>query len=152
MWLWFEKNHFSFDEGYRVESFAPFEDEAQFASLAENLAERAADEITRLRSLFPSVEVAAHYLAAKSPKELWESFHAGVACGLSGYATLAKRFFSLVADTGDTRDWAQAVASLARDYSLAVEDVSGFRCRIEQVIRRTRPLFKLAEDGDLGLY
>ncbi len=49
MWLWFEKDYFSFDYGSRVEDFAPYEDEAQFAPLAGNLAHRAAGEVVRLR-------------------------------------------------------------------------------------------------------
>ena len=59
MWLWFEKDYFSFDYGYRIGRFVPFKDEAQFAPLAENLARRAADEVGHYRSLFTSVHSAA---------------------------------------------------------------------------------------------
>jgi hypothetical protein len=143
MWLWVEKEYVSFDYGSRVEDFARFEDEAQFAPLAEGLARRAADEVGRLRTLFPSVHSAAEHLAAESPRGFWDTFHAGVASGLVGDPTRARGYFDEVAGTDDRQDWAQAAASLAREYSLAVGDLPGFRRRIEEVIRRARGLLRL---------
>lgn len=151
MWLWFEKDYFSFDYGSRIESFAKYEDKATFAPLAENLARRAAAEVVGLRSRFSSVKAAASVLAAKSPMGLWDSFHAGVASGLVGNVARATRFFRDVASTNDQRDWAQAAASLARDYSQALEDVPGFRLRIESVICRTRESLRLPTFKDIAL-
>jgi hypothetical protein len=151
MWLWLEKDYFSFDYGYRVEDFAQFEDDAQFASIAENLAQRAAEEVGRLRSLFTSLRSTAGHLAAKSPRGFWDSFHAGVGCGLVGELDEARRFFGDVVNTDDVRDWAQAAALLAREYSAALADVAGFRARIASVIHRTRDLMKLPEVKDIVL-
>ncbi len=151
MWLWSEKDYFSFDYGSRVENFAPYKDEAQFAPIAENLAQRAAEEVARLRSRFISVQSAAEQLASKSPMGFWDNFHAGVACGLAGDTTQARRFFGEVAGTDDQRDWAQAAASLAREYSIALEDIPGFRVRIETVIRRARELLRLPKVADIVL-
>jgi hypothetical protein len=55
MWLWEEKDYFSYDYGQEIEGCIRFEDEAQFAPLADRLAQRAADEVCRLRALFRSV-------------------------------------------------------------------------------------------------
>jgi hypothetical protein len=151
MWLWREKDYFSFDHGNRVGGFARFEDEAQFALLAENLARQAAGEVERLRSTFPSVRSAAQHLAAKEPKGFWESFHAGVACGLAGETAQAARFFKEVAGTMEEREWAQSAASLAREYSLAMEDLPGFRRRIGVTIRRARELLRLPEIAEIVL-
>lgn len=151
MWLWFEKDYFSFDYGSRVENFAPYEDEAQFTPLAESLARRAAEEVARLRLLFTSVQTAARQLAAKSPMGFWDSFHAGLASGLAGESAQAHRFLGEVAGTDDQRDWAQSAASLAREYSLALEDLPGFRLRIGTVIRRARELLRLPEVADIML-
>jgi hypothetical protein len=151
MWLWLEKDYFSFDYGYRIQDFVRFEDETQFAPLAETLAQRAADEVGRLRSLFTSVRSAARHLTVKSPKNLWDNFHAGVACALAGDSDQAHRFFGEVASTDDQRDWAQAAASLAREYSLALKDLAGFRARIQAVIHRARGLLRLPEIADIAL-
>jgi hypothetical protein len=42
--LWWPKDHLSFDFGDRVESFSTFEDETQFAEVASHLARRAREE------------------------------------------------------------------------------------------------------------
>jgi len=151
MWLWFEKDYFSINHGYRVENFATFQDETQFAPLAENLAIRAAEEVARLRSLFPSVHSAARQLAAKPLMGFWDCFHAGVACGLSGDTAQAGRFFDKVAGTDDKQDWVQVVVSLAREYSRALTDLPAFRRRIEGVIRRAREMLRLPQIAAVGL-
>ena len=145
--------HFSFDcnSDYRIEKFALYEDEAQFAPLAENLARRAAEEVARLRSLFPSVQATARHLAAKSPKGFWGNFHAGVACGLAGKTAQARRFFREFAATDEQQDWAIAAAALAREYSLAIPALPEFRLRIEAVIRRARELLRLPAVADVEL-
>jgi hypothetical protein len=151
MWLWFEKDYFSFDYGSRVESFSSFEDEAQFAPLAENLARRAAEEVIRLRSLIPSVQFAAQQLSAEPPMVLWQYFHAGVACGLAGDTTRAHRFFGEVANNDYHTEWAQVAASLAREHAQVIQDLPGFRSRIESIIHRTRDLLRLPKVADVGL-
>jgi hypothetical protein len=150
MWLWLEKEYLSFDYKFHIEDFAHFENETQFAPLAENLARRAADEVRRL-SLFSSVHSAARHLAAKSPRGFWDTFHAGIACGLVGESVQAADFFGEVASTDDQRDWVQAAASLAREYSRALVDVRGFRVRIVDVIGRTRHLLRLPQVADISL-
>lgn len=149
MWLWNEKENFSFDDGCRVGEFAPFETEAQFAPLAENLALQAAGEIRRYRLLYPSVGSAAERLAGMTPKGFWTTFDAAVACGLAGRSSEAKRLFEEVVRTDERQDWALAAVSLAREYMSAVDDLPGFRSRIEDVVRRTRRLQRLDEIVDV---
>jgi hypothetical protein len=50
-WLWHVRDYASFDEGYRVETFVEFQDEEQFASAADRLARRAAEERSDLSPL-----------------------------------------------------------------------------------------------------
>lgn len=149
MWLWYEKDFFSFDDGYRVEGFTPFQDEAQFSHFAEGLAKRAAEEVQRYRSRYPSVHAAAQHLAVNS-HGFWSSFHAGVACGLSGQPAAARRFFEAVASTDDDSEWVQAAASLAREYCGDLEDPARFQHRIKEVVLRTRRLLRLEERADIS--
>jgi hypothetical protein len=151
MWQWVEKDYLSFDHNSRVEGFARFEDEAQFAPLADGLAGRAADEVRRLRDLFPTVRAAAEVLATKSPRGFWDAFHAGVASGLAGDPGRARELFAEVSATPDQRDWVQEAVALTREYALAVGDTHGFRCRIEEVVRRARELLRFPDRADLVL-
>lgn len=149
MWLWNEKEYYSFDDGCRGGRFVPFETESQFAPLAENLALQAAGEVCRYRLLYPSVGAAAERLAGMTPKGLWTTFHAAVACGLAGRSADAKRLFEEVMRTDERQDWAQIVVASAREYTSVVDDVPGFRNRIEDVVRRTRRLQRLDEIADV---
>jgi hypothetical protein len=150
-WLWFEKKYLSFDYGYRLGGFVSFEDEAQFARVAENLAESAANEIRRLRSLFDTVSSAAKHLAARPERTFWNDFHAGVACGLAGETRLARRAFRKVTSDDDDSDWVKAAVALAQSYSLAVEDLASFRSKIQTVIHRARVLLRLPEVANIVL-
>jgi hypothetical protein len=150
-WLWFEKDYVSFDDGGRIKPFSKFEDQTQFAPLADDLARRAGDEVARYRALYPSVSSAARHLAAKEPMCLWDRFHAGVACGLAGDVANAKQFLTKLGNTDDPLDWAQKLAALAREYCLSLEDSQGFRRQISDVIRRTRVLLRLREPNEIAL-
>ncbi|WP_157469532.1 hypothetical protein [Gemmata sp. SH-PL17] len=157
MWLWCEKDYLSFDykssPGYdsQPNDFIAFENEEQFTPLAEKLALRAADEVRHYRSLFPSVHSAAQHLAAKSPMGFWDAFHAGVACGLAGDAVQANHFFAKVAETKEQRDWIQVAVALAQEHCRALEDLAGFRHRIEASIRRARSQLQFPEIDDIAL-
>src|SRR5262249_37205348 len=122
-----------------------FEDEAQFAPLAEGLARRAADEVRRLRTLFPSVPSAAEHLAARSPRGFWDTFHAGVASGLAGDPARGRGYFDEVACTDDWRDWPRPRRRSHGTTPGGVGDLPAFRHRIEGVLRRARGLLRLPE-------
>jgi len=37
MWLWFESDYWSFDEGSRLEAFSEYQDDSQFSEVAAKL-------------------------------------------------------------------------------------------------------------------
>jgi hypothetical protein len=84
MWLWNVKPYISFDEGSRVEGFAPFESIEQFKPIAEHLVERAMESVIHYRKLFPTVWSVSDFYLQKCPPAGWPSFNAAVAHGLSG--------------------------------------------------------------------
>jgi hypothetical protein len=148
MWLWREQDYESFDYTYpdssvRHGTFTRFESESQFTPLAKDLARQAAGEVEHYRSLFPSVHSVARHLAQKSPKQIWDNYHAGIACALAGNVIDACRFFEEVASNDHPVEWAQSLAAIAREYISAVGDLPAFRSRIKEVVLRTRELLKL---------
>jgi hypothetical protein len=150
MWLWYEKDFWSFDEGYRVEEFVEFKSEDQFAPLADRLAKRAAEEVLRYRSMFASVRDVAAVLSARQPScGSWPCFHAGVACGLVGQAGLAKVFLSRVTAGKHAPDWEQALAELAARYVAMLDDITAFRECMTGVVKRTRVLLKLDDTREI---
>jgi len=144
-WLWHEKDYISFDEGYRVDGFSQFVDEAQFSAIASDLVKRAAEEVNRFRVLFPNVHAVARHLAQKSSKGIWDEFNVGIASALSGDMATARSFLNAVAATNDSRDWAKAAAAVAGKYCEELGNAQEFQRAIKDVVRRTRQLLRLPE-------
>jgi hypothetical protein len=138
------KEFVSFDVGYRVEAYSEFHGEKQFQLAAEHLAERAAQEINRYRSSFPSVNAVCSYYLRHRPGDFWPSFDAAIACALAGRVDDARRFFDEVAEPdGDDRGWVVAAQRDARELSAWAEDPKQFREIIAGRVRRTRQIQKL---------
>jgi hypothetical protein len=142
-WLWQVKNHLSFDEGSRVENFSEFESEDQFSSVSDQLAKRAAQEVTRYRGLFPDVTAVAHHYVQKNPADFWSSYNAAVALALSGNSHAAHRFFAAVVATDRDPEWAVAAAAGAKELHSIAADTGHLRTVVEARVHRTRELLKL---------
>jgi hypothetical protein len=144
MWLWQVKQHISFDEGYRVENFSQFQTEEQFQAVAKSQAERAAKEVLRYRTLFPSVHDVCAYYSRHRPEGFWPTFHAAVSFALAGKSDKARRLFKgIINSRNDDRDRVlRAQAEAGRLHAIA-ENTGHFREVIAETIHRTRDLQKL---------
>ncbi len=160
MWLWRpDDDPFLFYAvGGRVAEFVAFESEEDFAPKARGLALRAAQEVERLRALFPDVARAAAYLVAevdKYPEEKnpEEAFDAAIASGLVGAAERARSLFDLhdalsrrYHERDRNEDWyseelreqhEQALAQ-SRLFRSRLGDPADFRRTVSGVIDRVR--------------
>jgi hypothetical protein len=144
MWLWNVQDHISFDEGFRVSPFSRFNDEKQFRSAAEQLAQHAAQEVNRYRNLFPDLAAVANYFHRHPPDGFWPSFNGAVVCALAGQQDHAQRFFrSVVEPENDAPNWVLAAQEDAEQLRLLVPSTERFRKRIEERILQTREHLKL---------
>jgi hypothetical protein len=140
-WLWRVKDHVSFDEGSRVRPFCGFRDEQQFGPVAEQMAQSAADEIKRYRSLFPKVSSVCTYYQQHRPSGFWPTFNAAIACALAGQPEEAQRFFrSVIAEQDDNREWVLTAQNDAKKLSALVPQTEHFRQTIVERIQQTRKL------------
>jgi hypothetical protein len=153
MWLWHEKDHVSFDEGYRIEAHAKFKDPAQFAIEATRLATRAAEEVQRYRQLFPNIErVRQLYLRKQtlSPGN-WSTFHAGVACAISGKPAESVRFFDRFLAARDNRPgWLVAAQADAERLRALAGNTLEFRKLMAERVRDTRERQKLSNTREIN--
>jgi hypothetical protein len=143
-WLWQVKDYLSFDEGSRIEGFTGFENEAQFSTVSDQLAQRAAEEVSRYRKMFTNVNTVADYYHRNRPDGFWPSFNAAVACASGGLIDEAHGFFSAVIATDDDRDWALAAKRDAKELDALAADAHRFRTVVEARVQHTRALLKLA--------
>jgi hypothetical protein len=150
MWLWYAKDHWSFDVGHRVEPFVEFESTEQFQPVAEQLAERAARKVVEYRETFSSVQKAAKYLSAEAAKSLWAGYDAAISAGLAGNLAGSSRFFADLAKHPATRDWEKEVQARASMLSKHLPDVSAFRVAVRRVVEQSRELHKLPKTHDIS--
>jgi len=143
-WLWYPKEHFSFDSGYRVETLAIFKSEAQFALEAERLARRASEEALKLRENFSSLSVIASRLEAEAAvQKYWPLYHGAVAAGLAQRIDAARTLFErLLSETGEF-DWQKQLYSTARKLAASLDDPAAFRSQVSHLIEECRALQKL---------
>jgi hypothetical protein len=154
MWLWNheEEPFLHYAVGGRVHELVRFESEGQFEPEARRLAIRAADEVARLRSLFPDIGSAASYLAAHVEDDS-EAFDAAVASALAGDADRARSLFdhhdSLCRQYHErdrNEDWygdelrEEHEADLARSdaFRSRLDDPNEFRRHVDAAIARVR--------------
>ncbi len=144
MWLWNVKSYISFDEGYRVEGFAPFESTEQFRPIAEHLVRRAAESVIHYRSLFPTVQSVSDFYLENRPRAGWPSFNAAVAHGLSGRIEVAKQMFNCWSgETVDDPEWIKRARLDTEKLVELVGDQEGFRDLISARVLQTRGLRRL---------
>jgi hypothetical protein len=151
MWLWHERDHFSFDVGYRIEDFKSFRNKAQFEREAMRLAQRAADQVAKYRQLFSSPEATAdHLLARCDPKNPRSLYHAGVACGIAGRGTDAARLLGQFIEQAPPGPGDSASRHDAEQLHALAESTDAFRLVIEQMVASTRAGLRLpSTDGRL---
>lgn len=145
MWLWQEKDYFSFDEGDRVGDLHPFENPDQFQEVATTMAAQAATNVERYRSMFQTVRQVADYYIERKPTNFWKSFNAAVACGVVGKISDADRFFAQVLQVNEDVEWIKAAQTKATYWMSIVHDTEPFRQTVHDTVIRTRKMLKLPE-------
>jgi hypothetical protein len=148
MWLWDEREHFTFDDGYRQQGFVEFHHKSQFEREALRLAQQAAAKVEAYRGQFPHVAAVAEYLLRQCRAgHRWDLFHAGVACGLAGRTDDAARFLGQldeVAKAGQD----ESPRRKAAQWLTLLPDAARFRLAVEQAVLTTRAAYGLCDaDG-----
>lgn len=149
-WLWYEKDFLSFDAGdYRIEGFASYDSDEQFASAVQGLAARAGEGVQKLRRRFPSPAHVQAELIARPPRSIWDHYHLAVSSGLAGDKDQSRRSFADVMSNPDERSWTMEVRRRAAELMRCLELGSGFEAEVMDTIRRMRGLLKLSDRTEL---
>jgi hypothetical protein len=147
MWLWNEKDYFSFDVGYRVAHHVPYENDDQVGSESLRLARLAADEIVKYRTMFPSIDSAAAYLREHvNAGNQWSLFNAAVACAYVGDTCGSTGHFGKLMQLSADFPWQKDLQRRASQLATEVRDNQAFRRSIEESIASTRQLLKLPQN------
>jgi hypothetical protein len=145
-WLWYAKPYWSFDYGNRIEKFAPFVNERQFAGVAEKLATRAAEEVRILRNKFASISDIARYIAPDAHARYWPLYHAAVAAGLAGDVAASERFLNRLIEDFPAAEWQAKLRIDSAALARTLPDIVRFRGAILAIVQESRALHGLAPD------
>lgn len=169
MWLWYERNGLSFDEGHRLwwqddgtffttpplgavgaHQFVRLVNGDQFAHDAAFLADLAAMRVRELRTQFATPTAIAHHLSTApiAPQARgWPEYHAGVAAGLAGNTEAAKQWFTQLLARPLSFDWEVERADRARRLHALIDDHEAFVQQITDSVEDCRRSLKLAPVG-----
>jgi hypothetical protein len=156
LWRW--SGHLSFDLGYRISGYIPFEAEEQFAPAIEEFAVSAAAEIARLRGLLVNPGAVANAIPNHPQPTGWPSYHRAISMALSGRTSESAVLFAGLAkpaleyyptDSGRTHeiDRAEKCKALAAD----VDNPTAFRAAILKLITAQRLALHLNAITDPGI-
>jgi len=152
MWLWNERDYFSFDVGHRARGFVAYENEAQFQPEIARQAIAARERVLEFRKQFPSIDGIAQFLKKnakeRNPHQLLD---AAIALVYVGKVKDSRAVFAKIFSQKPTYDWEKDVQNRARQLEELLNDPAAFRKRIEQAVLTTRKLLKLPERADVRI-
>ena len=158
MWLWHEKDYFSFDagsaeSGSRIAGFVEYNNEEQFKPEAIKMADAAKAEAFMLRARFATIHEAARYLATQARRNdsPWTNLAAAIALGYVGETRKAQKLFERIEDRSPFHDWEHRLRDQARAFAETLATPESFKRNVEETVYRTRKLLKLPERTELGL-
>jgi hypothetical protein len=156
MWLWHEKDYFTFDAGNdecRIAKFVEYVDEKQFRPEVIQLASAAKAETLRLRSKFASIHDAARYLPGQARRDdnPWTELAAAIALGYVGKTFRARWLFKRIERRKPVHEWEVRLKERTRGLAETLDRPDDFRRNVKETILRTRKLLKLPERTELDI-
>ena len=140
-WLWSDTGYLSFDHGGRIDGFAAYEADAQFAEAAAGLADKAVMAARALDEAITSPEALAVVLRASdavarpASKGSWPGYHLAVAEALSGGTAEARLLLEAITD--------DRVKPAASRMAALLTDPPRMRQGVSDLIDRQREALKL---------
>ncbi|WDZ86690.1 hypothetical protein [Micromonospora cathayae] len=166
MWLWDERDYWSFDDGSRIywrddatfvahppidetgwASLLGFVNTEQFTRDMDMVAGIAAQRVEQLRGQFPDPAATSRQLASRpaghDESPWWHAYHLGCAAALADDPGTARHAFRRITVSNPDTDWAHDLARHARHLADLADDPHVLRQRVIEVIHATRQRLKL---------
>ena len=144
---WYEKEYFSFDIGSRESENVDFENEEQFESEMNSLAELALKRTLELRKklsdLKTSEKTILNYKYASD--SLWGNYHRAIISGLSSKQKESEKYFDLILKNDYDVSWTKELKNRALGLKTELNNKTEFQKKVESIINKARKAKKLKE-------
>ncbi len=144
--VWYPKEHLSFDIGYREAGFVEYKSDEQFEPKAQEFAELAKAKVMEIREQLSSPQSAKEYVISSLHDHcptLWGEFHQGMSCILAKDTNEAISYFNQVLSNPHDTEWARQLKEFTSKLaSLLKSDEDAFRF-IGEIVKNSRELKKL---------
>ena len=147
-WLWAEKDHFSFDVGYRLQPLVKYVDDGQFGQALAKMATSAKKRIFELRHQFQTLSDVATSLDRNVGRSPWGLYHAGTALGCVGEVQRAQQRFHELTLWAAEHNWEKQVKTAASNLAGDLPNTHLFRQAVTETVKKTRTLLKLPGTGE----
>jgi hypothetical protein len=145
-WLLYEGSHHGFNVGYRVDvPFIEANQETDFESEMNTMAQRAKEEVLKYREDFSTLAKAADYYLRTDPLTTWDRYYGGVILGLCNEIEYARKFLGAVAGHTTKWDWERALAQRAADLLPLLPEHAMFMATVKGIVLRTRSIGHLPD-------
>lgn len=149
-WLWHPKEYFSFDLGYREAGYVEYKSNSQFEPKAREMANLAKIKVEEIRGHLSNLQAARNHIVksySDEPETIWNQFHCGMICAVSGDTEEALPYFNAVKENSDDRDWALELKQFTRETQSAMSSTNDFIEHVCNIVKKSRKMKKL-EDWD----
>ncbi len=121
--LWYPKDFFGFQFGYRLSNFRRFIDEKQFENEVEELCDLAISKVDHYKNMFRDRNLVADKLLEihKDKSNDWERFAIGLSFALAGQNSKAIDYLKKLTGDNYEQDWEFERSRIATDYIKAIE-------------------------------
>jgi hypothetical protein len=145
---WYLSDHFSFDIGYRENTFVECINEKQFTEEIRRLSEKSITKINEYRNSLKNIEIAEKFIVKSkyTSDDLWGNYHRGMISGLIGNVDKINKYFVKILENKESLEWVIDLKNTVRKLiEIANDNIELFNMMIIDIIKETRKAKKLDE-------
>ena len=137
-WFLYEKEHWTFDFGYREDDFSSARNEEQFSSVLERVSHLASTKVLHYRERVGSLKAARECIASTSMRSPWDHYHAGVLAALDSDDAAARQEFEQVLANPPEFQWQHGLQYRIHDLLRLLDDQKAFQETAKGIVLRCR--------------
>ena len=127
----------------RLPGFASAEDDVDFESKVEKMAEEASELAVELLNKYQHIDEFIEWYSKEERRSIWDEYYSGVFSAIADRFDEAQMYFQKVCDNEYFNTWEKAVQHRSEELIFLLQDKQTFQSSMQGVVLRTRNLMCL---------